>query len=172
VIAKTSVLATTGLAGQVHYAAAKAGVAGMIKSIAQESAERGVTANCIAPGFLAIPMAGVSYSPSQSEAFLASIPAGRFESASEIAAAAVFLASDEAAYITGQPLHINGGLLESKLKSKVASAFSSEDGLQEINRSFQAAPFYEPASWWVGVVAAFQSSPTNNYEYFCVYCCR
>jgi acyl-CoA thioesterase I len=99
-----------GLAAKVHYAAAKAGVVGMIKSIAQESAERGVTANCIAPGFLAIPMAGVSYSPSQSEAFLASIPAGRFESASEIAAAAVFLASDEAAYVTGQPLHINGGL--------------------------------------------------------------
>jgi 3-oxoacyl-[acyl-carrier protein] reductase len=110
VIAITSLLGTTGLAGQVHYAAAKAGVAGMIKSIALESAGRGVTANCIAPGFLATPMAGAHYDPSQRDAILARIPAARFGTGSEIAAAAVFLASDEAAYITGQTLHVNGGM--------------------------------------------------------------
>jgi 3-oxoacyl-[acyl-carrier protein] reductase len=110
VIAITSMIGATGLAGQVHYAAAKAGAVGMIKSIAQESAGRGVTANCIAPGFLATPMAGVDYDPSQREAILARIPAARFGTGSEIAAAAVFLASEEAGYITGQTLHINGGM--------------------------------------------------------------
>jgi 3-oxoacyl-[acyl-carrier protein] reductase len=110
VIAITSMVGATGLAGQVHYAAAKAGAVGMIKSIAQESAGRGVTANCIAPGFLATPMAGVDYDPSQREAILARIPAARFGTGSEIAAAAVFLASEEAGYITGQTLHINGGM--------------------------------------------------------------
>jgi 3-oxoacyl-[acyl-carrier protein] reductase len=110
VIAITSILGATGLAGQVHYAAAKAGAVGMIKSIAQECAARGVTANCIAPGFLTMPMAGVSYSASQRDAILARVPAGRFGSPSEVAAATVFLASDEAAYVTGQTLHMNGGL--------------------------------------------------------------
>jgi 3-oxoacyl-[acyl-carrier protein] reductase len=110
VIAITSVLGATGLAGQVHYTAAKAGAAGMIKSIARESAGRGVTANCIAPGFLATPMAGAYYDPSQRDAILARIPAARFGTGSEIAAAAIFLASDEAAYITGQTLHVNGGM--------------------------------------------------------------
>jgi 3-oxoacyl-[acyl-carrier protein] reductase len=110
VIAITSVLGAIGLAGQVHYTAAKAGAVGMIKSIAQECAEYGVTANCIAPGFLATPMAGVSYSSSQRDAILARIPAGRFGSGSEVAAATVFLASTEAAYVTGQTLHVNGGL--------------------------------------------------------------
>jgi 3-oxoacyl-[acyl-carrier protein] reductase len=82
----------------------------MIMSIAQECAAHGVTANRIAPGFLAIPMAGVSYSSSQYDAILGRIPVGRFGSASEVAAATAFLASDEAAYITGQTLHMNGGL--------------------------------------------------------------
>jgi 3-oxoacyl-[acyl-carrier protein] reductase len=109
-VAVTSVLGTTGLAGQAHYAAAKAGTVAMIKSVARECAERGVTANCIAPGFLATPMAGMRYSASQSDAILASIPANRLGSASDVAAAAAFLASDEAGYITGQTLHINGGL--------------------------------------------------------------
>jgi 3-oxoacyl-[acyl-carrier protein] reductase len=109
-IAVTSVLGTTGLAGQAHYAAAKAGTVAMIKSVARECAERGVTANCIAPGFLDTPMAGMHYSASQSDTILASIPANRLGSASDVAAAAAFLASDEAGYITGQTLHINGGL--------------------------------------------------------------
>lgn len=109
-IAITSVLGTTGLAGQAHYAAAKAGTVAMIKSVARECAERGVTANCIAPGFLETPMAGMHYSASQNDAILASIPANRLGSASDVAAAAAFLASDEAGYVTGQTLHINGGL--------------------------------------------------------------
>jgi 3-oxoacyl-[acyl-carrier protein] reductase len=110
VIAITSVLGATGLAGQAQYAAAKAGAAAMIKSIAQECAGGGVTANCIAPGFLATPMAGISYSAAQRDMILARIPAGRFGDATEIAAATVFLASDEAGYITGQTLHVNGGV--------------------------------------------------------------
>ncbi len=109
-IAITSVLGTTGLAGQAHYAAAKAGTVAMIKSVARECAERGVTANCIAPGFLETPMAGMHYSASQNDAILASIPANRLGSASDVAAAAAFLASDEAGYVTGQTLHVNGGL--------------------------------------------------------------
>jgi 3-oxoacyl-[acyl-carrier protein] reductase len=109
-IAITSVLGTTGLTGQAHYAAAKAGAVAMIKSVAREYAEHGVTANCIAPGFLATPMAGVRYSAFQNDAILASIPANRLGSALDVAAAAAFLASDEAGYITGQTLHINGGL--------------------------------------------------------------
>jgi 3-oxoacyl-[acyl-carrier protein] reductase len=109
-IAVTSVLGTTGLAGQAHYAAAKAGAVAMVKSVARECAEHGVTANCIAPGFLAPPMAGMHYSASQNDAILASIPANRLGSALDVAAAAAFLASDEAGYITGQTLHINGGL--------------------------------------------------------------
>jgi 3-oxoacyl-[acyl-carrier protein] reductase len=109
-IAVTSVLGTTGLAGQAHYAAAKAGVVAMIKSVARECAEHGVTANCIAPGFLTTSMAGIRYSASQNEAILASIPANRLGSSLDVAAAAAFLASDEAGYITGQTLHINGGL--------------------------------------------------------------
>jgi 3-oxoacyl-[acyl-carrier protein] reductase len=109
-IAVTSVLGTTGLAGQAHYAAAKAGAVAMIKSVARECAEHGITANCIAPGFLSIPMAGMHYNASQNDAILASIPANRLGSMFDVAAAAAFLASDEAGYITGQTLHINGGL--------------------------------------------------------------
>jgi 3-oxoacyl-[acyl-carrier protein] reductase len=109
-IAITSVLGTTGLAGQGHYAAAKAGVVAMIKSVARECAEHGVTANCIAPGFLGISMAGMRYSPSQNDAIIANIPANRLGNALDIASAAAFLASNEAGYITGQTLHINGGM--------------------------------------------------------------
>ena len=109
-IAITSVLGTTGLAGQAHYAAAKAGTVAMIKSVARECAEHGVTANCIAPGFLATQMAGLHYSAAQDAAILANIPANRLGSAPDVAAAVAFLASDEAGYITGQTLHINGGL--------------------------------------------------------------
>ena len=110
VIAVTSILGTTGLAGQAHYAAAKAGAVAMIKSVARECAENGVTANCIAPGFLATPMANMRYSASQNDAILAGIPANRLGSALDVAAAAAFLASDEAGYITGQTLHVNGGM--------------------------------------------------------------
>jgi 3-oxoacyl-[acyl-carrier protein] reductase len=110
-IAITSVLGSTGLAGQAHYAAAKAGAVAMMKSVARECAERGVTANCIAPGFLATPMADMHYSESQTGAILASIPANRLGSGLDVAAAATFLASDEAGYITGQTLHINGGIV-------------------------------------------------------------
>jgi 3-oxoacyl-[acyl-carrier protein] reductase len=109
-IAVTSVLGSTGLAGQADYAAAKAGVVAMIKSVARECAAHRVTANCIAPGFLATSMAGMQYSASQNDAILANIPANRLGNAPDVAAAAAFLASDEAGYITGQTLHINGGL--------------------------------------------------------------
>jgi 3-oxoacyl-[acyl-carrier protein] reductase len=109
VIGITSVVGVTGNAGQVNYTAAKAGLIGMIKSIAQEYAKRGVTANCIAPGFIATPMTD-KLNEKQREAILARVPAGRLGTAAEIAAAAVYLASDEASYVTGQTLHVNGGM--------------------------------------------------------------
>jgi 3-oxoacyl-[acyl-carrier protein] reductase len=109
VIGITSIVGVTGNAGQGNYAAAKAGMIGMIKSVAQEYAKRGVTANCIAPGFIATPMTD-KLNEKQREAILARVPAGRLGAAAEIAAAAVYLASDEAAYVTGQTLHVNGGM--------------------------------------------------------------
>jgi 3-oxoacyl-[acyl-carrier protein] reductase len=109
VIAITSVVGATGNAGQGNYAATKAGLIGMIKSIAQEYARRGVTANCIAPGFIATAMTD-KLNDKQREAILARVPAGRLGTGDEIAAAAVYLASDEAAYVTGQTLHVNGGM--------------------------------------------------------------
>jgi 3-oxoacyl-[acyl-carrier protein] reductase len=109
VIAITSVVGATGNAGQGNYAATKAGLIGMIKSIAQEYARRGVTANCIAPGFIATAMTD-KLNDKQREAILARVPAGRLGTGEEIAAAAVYLASDEAAYVTGQTLHVNGGM--------------------------------------------------------------
>jgi 3-oxoacyl-[acyl-carrier protein] reductase len=109
-IAITSVLGTIGLAGQSHYAASKAGTVAMIKSVARECAGHGVTANCIAPGFLENAMAGMRYSAAQEATIMANIPANRLGNASDVAAAAAFLASNEAGYITGQTLHVNGGL--------------------------------------------------------------
>jgi 3-oxoacyl-[acyl-carrier protein] reductase len=109
VIGITSVVGVTGNAGQGNYAATKAGMIGMLKSVAQEYAKRNVTANCIAPGFIATPMTD-KLNDKQREAILARVPAGRLGSGADIAAAAVYLASDEAAYVTGQTLHVNGGM--------------------------------------------------------------
>jgi 3-oxoacyl-[acyl-carrier protein] reductase len=109
VIAITSVVGITGNAGQANYVAAKAGIAGMIKSIAAEYAKRGVTANCVAPGFIVTPMTD-KLNDKQREAILAKIPASRAGSPEDVAAAVVFLASDEAGYISGQTLHVNGGM--------------------------------------------------------------
>ncbi len=109
VIAITSVVGATGNPGQANYVAAKAGITGMIKSIAQEYAKRGVTANCVAPGFIVTPMTD-KLTDKQREAILARIPANRPGTAEEVAAAVAFLASNEAGYVTGQTLHVNGGM--------------------------------------------------------------
>ena len=109
IIGITSVVGVTGNPGQANYAASKAGMIGFTKSLAQEVASRNVTANCIAPGFIASPMTDV-LTDAQKEAINGRIPAGRMGDANEIAAAAVYLASDEAAYVTGQTLHVNGGM--------------------------------------------------------------
>ncbi|MBN8552809.1 MAG: 3-oxoacyl-[acyl-carrier-protein] reductase [Caulobacterales bacterium] len=109
IIGVTSVVGVTGNPGQTNYAASKAGMIGFSKSLAQEVASRGITVNCIAPGFIASPMTDV-LNDQQKEAILGSIPAGRLGSGDEIAAAACYLASDEAAYVTGQTLHVNGGM--------------------------------------------------------------
>jgi 3-oxoacyl-[acyl-carrier protein] reductase len=109
IISVSSVVAVTGNAGQGNYAASKAGLIGMTKAIAQEVASRGVTANCIAPGFVGSAMTD-ALNEKQKEAILARVPAKRLGTVVEIAAAAVYLASDEAAYTTGQTLHVNGGM--------------------------------------------------------------
>jgi 3-oxoacyl-[acyl-carrier protein] reductase len=105
----TSVVGVTGNAGQGNYTAAKAGMIGMFKSIGQEYAKRNVTANCIAPGFIATAMTD-ALNEKQRAAILEKVPAGRLGSGDDIAAAAVYLASNEAAYVTGQTLHVNGGM--------------------------------------------------------------
>jgi 3-oxoacyl-[acyl-carrier protein] reductase len=109
VINITSIVGVTGNPGQANYAAAKAGLIGMSKSLAQELASRGITVNCVAPGFIATPMTDV-LTDDQKKNILGRVPAARLGTPEEIAAAVVFLASDEAAYVTGQTLHINGGM--------------------------------------------------------------
>ena len=109
VIGITSVVGITGNPGQSNYTAAKAGMIGMFKSIGKEYAKRGVTANCVAPGFIATPMTD-KLNEKQREAILAMVPAGKLGTGADVAAAVVYLASDEAAYVTGQTLHINGGM--------------------------------------------------------------
>ena len=106
----TSVVAVMGNAGQANYAAAKAGLVGMTKSLARELASRGITANCIAPGFIDTPMTQ-DLVGKQREALLIGIPAAKFGVPTDVAGSAVFLASDDAAYVTGQTLHVNGGLV-------------------------------------------------------------
>lgn len=105
----TSIVGVTGNPGQANYCAAKAGMIGFSKSLAQEIASRSVTVNCIAPGFIASAMTD-KLNDKQKDAIMGAIPMKRMGEADEIAAAAVFLASNEAAYVTGQTLHINGGM--------------------------------------------------------------
>jgi 3-oxoacyl-[acyl-carrier protein] reductase len=109
IIGVTSVVGITGNPGQANYAASKAGMIGMTKSIAIEVASRGITANCIAPGFIETAMTG-ELNDKQKESILGRVPAGRLGHADEIAAAAIYLSSVEAAYVTGQTLHVNGGM--------------------------------------------------------------
>ncbi|GBF57321.1 3-oxoacyl-[acyl-carrier-protein] reductase FabG [Candidatus Phycosocius bacilliformis] len=109
IIAITSVVGVTGNPGQANYAASKAGMIGFTKSIAQELASRGITANCIAPGFIVSPMTD-ALNEAQKEAITKSIPAARLGQPDDIAAAVVYLASDQASYVTGQTLHVNGGM--------------------------------------------------------------
>jgi 3-oxoacyl-[acyl-carrier protein] reductase len=109
IIGITSVVAVTGNAGQANYAAAKAAMIGMSKSIAAEVAGRGITVNCVAPGAIVTAMTG-NLAAEQQGRLLGAIPAGRFGVPEDVAAAVVYLASPEAAYVTGQTLHVNGGM--------------------------------------------------------------
>jgi 3-oxoacyl-[acyl-carrier protein] reductase len=105
----TSIVGVTGNPGQANYAAAKAALIGMSKSLAAELASRNVTVNCVAPGFIATAMTD-ALTQEQKEKLLPAIPAGRMGTSEEIAAAVVYLASAEASYVTGQTLHVNGGM--------------------------------------------------------------
>lgn len=109
IISITSIVGVTGNAGQANYAASKAGLIGMSKSLAQEVATRGITVNCVAPGFIATPMTE-ALNEQQQAAILGNIPAGAMGAPEDIAAAVVYLASVEANYVTGQTLHVNGGM--------------------------------------------------------------
>lgn len=106
----SSIVGVMGNAGQANYCASKAGMIGMTKAIAQEYASRGITINCIAPGFITTPMTDV-LNEEQKNAMLSKIPQNRFGNPEDIAAAAAFLASNEASYITGQTIHVNGGMI-------------------------------------------------------------
>ena len=105
----TSVVGVTGNPGQANYVASKAGVIGLTKSLAQELAARNVTVNAVAPGFIATPMTDV-LNDKQKEMILGRVPAGKLGTPDDIAAAVLYLASDEANYVTGQTLHVNGGM--------------------------------------------------------------
>ncbi len=109
IISVTSIVGAIGNPGQCNYAAAKAGVTAMSKSMAYEVASRGITVNCVAPGFIGTPMTDV-LNEVQKEAISVKIPAARMGAPDEIAAAVAYLASEEAAYVTGQTLHVNGGM--------------------------------------------------------------
>jgi len=109
IISVTSVVGVTGNPGQANYVASKAGLTGMSKALAQEVATRGITVNCIAPGFIATAMTE-ALNEKQQEGILSNIPTNAMGAPEDIASAAVFLASDEANYVTGQTLHVNGGM--------------------------------------------------------------
>ncbi|WP_340643715.1 3-oxoacyl-[acyl-carrier-protein] reductase [Phenylobacterium sp.] len=109
IIGITSVVGVMGNPGQANYAASKAGMIGFSKALAQEVATRGITVNCVAPGFIESPMTD-ALNEAQKAQILATIPAGRLGLGNDVAAACVYLASDEAAYMTGQTLHVNGGM--------------------------------------------------------------
>jgi len=109
IIGITSVVGVTGNPGQANYAASKAGMIGFSKALAQEVASRNVTVNCVAPGFIESPMTD-DLNEAQREAIMGKIPAGRLGSGADVAAACVYLASEESAYMTGQTLHVNGGM--------------------------------------------------------------
>lgn len=109
IVSITSVVGTTGNPGQGNYVASKAGLVGMTKSLAAEVASRNITANCVAPGFIATALTD-ALTEKQRESILAHVPMGRLGNSEDVAAAVVFLASREAAYVTGQTLHVNGGM--------------------------------------------------------------
>jgi 3-oxoacyl-[acyl-carrier protein] reductase len=109
IIGITSVVGVTGNPGQANYAASKAGMIGFSKALAQEVATRGITVNCVAPGFIESPMTD-GLTEQQKTQILATIPTARLGTGADVAAACVYLASDEAAYVTGQTLHVNGGM--------------------------------------------------------------
>lgn len=109
VISITSVVGTTGNPGQANYAASKAGLVGMSKALAQELASRNITVNCVAPGFISSAMTDV-LPEAQKEALLGKIPAGKLGEGNDVAAAVIYLASRESGYVTGQTLHVNGGM--------------------------------------------------------------
>jgi 3-oxoacyl-[acyl-carrier protein] reductase len=109
IVSITSVVGATGNPGQANYAAAKAGLVGMSKALAAEVASRGITVNCVAPGLIASAMTD-ALTPEQRERIAAAIPLGRIGTADEVAACVVFLASEEARYVTGHTLHVNGGM--------------------------------------------------------------
>ena len=110
IVNMTSVVGITGNPGQANYAAAKAGLIGMSKSLAREVASRGITVNCVAPGFVESPMTD-ALTEAQRRQLADGIPSGRFGTGADVAACVVFLASEEAAYITGQTVHVNGGMI-------------------------------------------------------------
>jgi 3-oxoacyl-[acyl-carrier protein] reductase len=109
IIAITSIVGVTGNPGQANYTASKAGIIGLIKTLGAEYAKRNVTANCIAPGFIKTPMTD-ALNDKQRETILSKVPSARLGTPEDIAAAAVYLSSNEAAYVTGQTLHVNGGM--------------------------------------------------------------
>ncbi|HEX6111396.1 MAG TPA: 3-oxoacyl-[acyl-carrier-protein] reductase [Geminicoccaceae bacterium] len=109
IVSVTSIVAVTGNPGQANYAAAKAGMIGMTRSLAAEVASRGITVNCVAPGFIQTPMTA-ALGEEQRRRLLERVPIGRLGTGADVAAAIGYLASEEAAYVTGQTLHVNGGL--------------------------------------------------------------
>jgi 3-oxoacyl-[acyl-carrier protein] reductase len=110
IVSVTSVVGVMGNPGQANYVASKAGIMGMSKSFAMELASRNVTVNCVAPGFITSPMTDV-LNEKQREVILAKVPMGRLGSGDEVASAVMFLASEEASYVTGQTIHVNGGMV-------------------------------------------------------------